>query len=391
MKRKKLLLAATIILGTKALAMGGDVVLTSSDYASYGNPVQQAVVSPSSMFYNPSALGFLEEGKYFTGGLAAVIPKYEIDDTKGGHTTSLKIDTLQAAPTFGIVKVTPNYSYYMGSALTGQGGILNFASGNEVLESQKDILLPLGLMTGVTKKLNSQWSVSAGIRATYYFETLEGKVTNLSTGGTTDAKYKVTGGGVAPEVGIFYRPTEKLDFGVKYLARTKLIKNGQTEEGGDVAANKVALYHTTTTRKDIPAVLETGAGYKLTPKDSVYAGYNLLFERAVKYTEQYYNSISNGQEYMAGYTRQINEKWAANLGYTYSAKGKSDNYPETIFELDAQTVGLSADYKYSETIKLTAAASVVYYDHPTSTNEDGDTLTPFRREIFLGFGITKKF
>ena len=382
--RKKIILLTAILSGANIFALGGVNVLTSPTASGLGNPVQQVEVSVDSVFYNPAALSFLEEGDYIGGGSAFVIPKYRGEKHSENSSTTVDIDNLILVPNIQYVKVKGRRAYYIGTGSMGQGGLLDPSiHSNSIDKMDMDYLAP-GVVFGVSQKLNEDLSFSFGGRYTYVYQHLEIEGDALRRRGTdADGDMEITGGGIAPEIGVFYRATEKLDLSAKYLFRTKI------DNEADVSGNRPkipgVLEDHLTKRGDYPAVLSTGTSYKIDDKNKIFAGYNLIFE-----SEDYVYGGGYGDthEYMVGYVRTLNDKYKVECGYTYVDKGGNGG-ATTFQELDAQVVGVALRHKYNETTEFLYSLNANLYHEEQSSHGDIKS-NAYRRETTFGVGVSKK-
>lgn len=391
MKKKILLIGITCSLN--AFALGGINVLTTPTMAGLGNPVQQAEISADSVFYNPAALGFLEDGAYISGGSGFSIPSYgvEKDNNRTGESTRIKIDNLVVIPNVQYTYKKGERAYYIGVGSMGQGGILNPSVDSSRINSLDIDYLAPGIAFGVAQKLNDKVSVSLGGRYTYVYQNIDVKGNPQHPAfKDIDAQTTVKGGGIAPEVGIYYRATEKIDLSAKYLFRTKI------EQSTDSSAERIRvpgiIEEKIPKRGDYPAILSTGMSYAFDNVNKFYVGYNVIFEDADYVYGGGYDenpNFKNTYEYMLGYSRKLNEKIKVEIGYTYVDKGGNDTDPVTIQELDAQVYGIALKYKPNESTEYIGVLSFNIYNDQTSS--DGVfTTESYRRETTIGVGVTKK-
>lgn len=371
MKRK--IVIGIILYSLKIFALGGGNIMTSPTTSSQGNPVQQAEVSADSVFYNPAALGFLEEGQHIGIGMYFCKPDYKQGFAGPfGNTTEATVDNLQYIPAGEYVYVKGNRAYYIGVGSMGQGGFLDLDTrGSAIRDAKVDYLAP-GIVFGVAQKLNEKVSVSLGMRYTYLYQKIE-------FDGRKSRDIETKGDGIAPEIGVYYRATPKWDLSAKYLFRTKIDQ--------DASSDYPRVNDQIPKRNDYPAILTTGTSYALNEKNKVYLGYNIIFEDADYVYSGGYDgreNFGNTKEYMMGYKRVLNEKIDINLGYTYVDKGTNGD-PKTIKELDANVYGLSLVYHQNENTYYTVSLSTNHYESYNSSSVGSK-----RRENIVGLSLNKK-
>ncbi|MGL5656410.1 MAG: OmpP1/FadL family transporter [Fusobacteriaceae bacterium] len=389
---KKIILIS-LIWSINSFALGGINALTTPTITGLGNPVQQAEISADSVFYNPAALGFLEDGAYIAGGNGFSIPSYgvEKENTLTRESTRIKIDNLILIPNIQYIYKQGERAYYIGAGSMGQGGLLDpSVKSNRFTSLDMDYLAP-GVVFGVAQKVNEKLSISLGGRYTYVYQKIdvEGKFGDRDLRGV-DSKTEITGDGIAPEVGIYYRATEKLDLSAKYLFRTKIEQ--KTESSGTRVKVPGIVEEKIPKRGDYPAILSTGLGYAFNDKNKFYTGYNIIFEDANYVYGGGYDeneNYKNTYEYMIGYSRKINEKIKVEIGYTYVDKGGNGKGVVTVQELDAQVYGIAMKYKQNESTEYSCALNFNIYDKETTSNKIMSTES-YRRETTIGLGVTKK-
>lgn len=389
---KKIILLS-LIWSINSFALGGVNVLTTPTITGLGNPVQQAEISPDSVFYNPAALGFLEDGAYIAGGSGFSIPSYGVEKENNftRESTRIKIDNLIIIPNIQYIYKKGERAYYIGTGAMGQGGFLDpSVESNRFSSIDIDYLAP-GIVFGVAQKFSEKLSVSLGGRYTYVYQEIdiEGKGGSLAFKGV-DSNTEIKGDGIAPEVGVYYRATEKLDLSVKYLFRTKIEQNA--DSSGNRAKVPGFFEEKIPKRGDYPAVLSTGLSYALNDKNKFYTGYNIIFEDANYVYGGGYDeneNYKNTYEYMVGYSRKVNEKIKLEMGYTYVDKGGNGKGAVTVQELDAQVYGVALKYKQNESTEYSCALNFNIYEKESSGNKIMTTES-YRRETTIGLGMIKK-
>ena len=144
-------------------------------------------------------------------------------------------------------------------------------------------------------------------------------------------------------------------------------------------------------RRDFPAMFSTGTTYKLNNHQSISLGWNWIRESQKEASE--YGSYGDTYEYSVSFKQYINPKLDLNLGYTYTDKSPNDDEITTITELDAQTFGVSIDYKKNKDTTISIGTGLVMYDDATSNtsviNQDAE-VTSKRQEIVFGISINSK-
>lgn len=364
----------TTLFSLKLFALGGVNIMTSPTVSSLGNPVQQAEISSNSVFFNPSSIAFLENGNYLGLGISFSNPEYKQRITGPfGNRVDFEVDNMQYIPSGEYIYKNGDRAYYIGVGSMGQGGSLDVSQNLLPIRDIKLDYLAPGIVFGIAQRLNEKVAVSIGGRYTYVYQKLEFKANR-------DYELKITGDGIAPEFGIFYKPTAQWDLSAKYLFKTKINQNksGNLEQ---------PLAGALSSRHDYPALLSTGASYLFKNSDRFYVGYNAIFEKANNVYGGGYNgapNYSNTNEYMLGYKKRINEKFDINLGYTHVDRGNNGE-PLTIKEIDANVYGISLVYHQNKDTSYTLGLSTNRYNSSNS-----DFFGAKRRENTIGIAASTK-
>lgn len=377
---KKLILF--IILSKLTLALGGIEIGTSPTVLSVANPAQTANVTAQAPFFNPAATMFLENGEYIYLGTFGVFPDYE---TQYNGKTFLKTTTFQPVPSFSYTNKKDNYSYFIASGSLGQGGFLKYNVSYDAIDDFHVTAINPGIVIGGSFFITK--NISAGVSARIIYSKIEAKG---SIKGEGSFKSYIEATGIAPEISLFYTPTENLNLGIKYLAKTKLDYNGKVKEGSKYIINRVFGKFSVDHRKDFPAVLSLGSLYKINENQRFSLGFNWIMESKKTIDDELYHKYKDTYEYEVGFEQDINEKMTLIFGYGYTAKGTNGHTMGDMTQLDSQQLGVGIKYKYSETTNLYTALGINFYktDHSKLYNE---TISTKRREPIFGIGLERKF
>lgn len=385
MKKNILLLFIAKITITFSLA--GVEMLTNPTISGLGNPVQQAVISSDSVFYNPSALSFLENGSYISIGNSFTKINYRSNVKIMNKEIATQSTTMQYIPAISYIYNDGKKSYYIGNELNGQGGIMKFKIHypNQTEKEIKKILIPIGITFGVSKKIYDNFSVSLGGKYTYIYQKYDLNIFN--------EEQEILSWGLAPEIGIYYKITPKLDFGAKYLFSSKMERNGKSIAVNE--NNHIYSELNKTYRRDYPALFSIGTKYNFDDKNNYFVGYNKIFEKDAEISYQKYGEYSNTNEYMIGYERILNDKLNLNFGYTKVDKGKNKKIElRGIQDLNLDSFGISLVYKKIPEIKYIISLSFnIYKNNNIKEINSNGVITEnyfYRRETNLGIGIQKK-
>lgn len=370
-----------IVISKLSLALGGIEIGTTPSVNSVANPAQTASVNAQSPFFNPAATMFLENGEYIYLGTFGVFPDYE---TQYNRNTFLKTTTFQPVPSFSYINKKNNFSYFIASGSLGQGGFLKYNVSYDAIDDFHLTAINPGIIIGGSFFITK--NISTGISARIIYSRLEAKG-SIKNEGTFKSYIETTG--IAPEISLFYTPTEKINLGIKYLFKTKLDYEGKVKEGSKYIVNKVFGKFSVDHRKDFPGVLSLGVLYKINETQRLSLGFNWIMESKKTIDNKLYHKYKDTFEYAAGFEQDVNEKTTLIFGYGYTAKGTNNHTLGDMTQLDSQQLGIGLKYKYSEITSLYTVLGVNFYktDHSKLNNE---TISTKRREPIFGVGLEMK-
>lgn len=341
---KNIIILCGVLLSKNIYAVGGVELLTNVSVGSIGNPAMQTSISAESVFYNPAAISFLDNGEYLYLGAYGV----DIDYKMRLDNIYLRTTSSQIIPSFSYVIKNNRQSYYLGFGMSGQGGKLKIDNNIPFLENTKATIAHGGINFGTSYLVNEKLSISIGGKGNYSKVEFKGDVGNQHIKNTEESK------SITFETGIFYQPTEKLNFSGKYLHKTK------QDYGGELAG-----------------LISLGTSYKITERDQLNLGYNIILEE---------NDYSNSYEYAISLKRQVTPKLNISLGYMYSDRGHNNDDVYTFTELSSHQVGVGGEYSIKENILLGFGVGVIDYKSK-STNLFNSDIGSTRSEKILGLSL----
>lgn len=184
--------------------------------------------------------------------------------------------------------------------------------------------------------------------------------------------YKSTGNGIGSVIGIDYKPTDKLNLAVHYETKVKLEFEAKGNKGSFELEEDG-----TKTRRDLPAVLNTGVTYQITDKLLGGVDFNYYFQTDADWSE--IQDPETGQFIKAA--DAAGNCYAANIGFTYKTNEKlelSAGCSYTAFQIDNIELyyTLMGNYEALKYSNLNVGIGGGYY------------LT---KNIQLDFGISRSF
>jgi long-chain fatty acid transport protein len=204
----------------RAVGMGGAFVATASD--------------PSAIYFNPAGLAF-QNGINVLGGINFIMPSQTFD----GSGTQMAVQTKTNSQVFTPFNVYG--SYQVNDQIVVGLGIYNpFGLGTQWPDKWGQALngIYVGSASSVNAsiatyyfnptiayKINDQLSVGLGV--SYVYGTVSMSQTNPSPfGGYFKSQLDGTGNGFNANIGVMYKPTDQLSFGLSYRMTTKIDFSG---------------------------------------------------------------------------------------------------------------------------------------------------------------------
>ncbi|MCB8566076.1 OmpP1/FadL family transporter [Fusobacterium ulcerans] len=336
------------LLGETIYAIGGVELLTNTTVGSIANPAMQTSISNESVFYNPAAISFLNDGRYiYLGGYAAKINyKMEVNNMY------IKTTTPQVIPSFSYLQKNGKYSYYLGFGMSGQGGKLKIDTTIPLLNNMEANIIHGGVSFGVSYLINNNLSFSFGGKGNYSKIELKGKLENQNIKNNKNSE------SFTFETGVYYKLSKKINLSGKYLHKTK------QDYGGDLAG-----------------LLSLGISYKLTEKERINMGYNIILEE---------NNYNNSYEYAISLQKEINSKFNLSLGYSYSDRGNNNDEVYTFTELSSHQIGIGGEYLIQENIVIGLVVGLIDYENKSSKSTKPN-IESSRIEKIAGLSIKIKY
>ena len=268
----------------------------------------------------------------------------------------------------------------------GLGGSLS----NHRLEGKSAFI---GYTIGGAYAINDMISVSLGARYVDASREFNGYAALLGTAFgniTPTVDYEETGDGWGGIIGVNVAPTEELNIGLRYEAKTSIDLetkvNTDTVPGGLVTDGAKR-------NRDLPALLGLGVSYKFTPKIRVEADLTYYFNEDADWEDNPVTSADetkkdNGYDIGIAFEYTFNPKWKASVGYMYTDVGiDPDNMSIETPELDADTIAAGVAFKPTPNWDLNLGILESFYkDDTTSTG-----IKYEKNVVIIAIGVQYKF
>lgn len=380
--------------GQKQQAMGGAGVATNLDAAS--------------VFYNPGGVSLLKENSVSAGvSLTAENTAFRDANSQQEYQTNSPIST----PFTGYGVWGPkesNFKFGMG-VYTPFGSSIKYEdgwSGRFALTEMK--LLSVFFQPTVSYKINDKLGVGAGFVYGYGSINLNKDlpITN-SSGDFSTANLKGSAGGMGYNLGVQYKPNEKLSIGLSYRSQVNMKVNSGTATF-NVPASLATSFPSGSFSSSLPLpqVISVGLGYQVNEKlllafDVNYIGWasykTLTFDYAentssLKDTESPRN-YKNSYALRLGAQYKVSDKFTARIGSNYEKTPIKDGYvtPE-VPDADRLNFTGGVGYNASDRLVIDASFSYINFMKRTDTNTETNVSGTYKTRILVpGISLTYNF
>ena len=403
----KLKIAILSLLASTILSAASIDYLSNNSASLFQNPSQTGKISVEGIFYNPAGTAFLEDGTYLNLNMQNSL----IEESMTLNGKKYKSNNYAGAPSFNLLYKKNNFSLFGNASVIAGGATLKYKDGvvgvqlagdafNELTRGRLGAKLTENsfkgqnryyqLMVGGAYKVNDQFSVSGGLKyvlgvrklkgnATYSYNPLVGRAIGL-TGNELHLDSERTASGVGGTIGFDYKPTDTLNFAVKYDTPVKLkFKAKATEYKGMSVAGRpvgISLFYPEYAdgaeyRRDLPGVLSLGVS-KDFGNFTYSAGYIHYFNKSAKLDRFEYK---DGHEYNFGVDYRLNEKFTLHAGFNYADTGAPRNtFTDVEYAVNSQIYAAGLTYKPTDSSEWKFGIAHVSYN--SSNGEKEKTALP---------------
>ena len=380
--------------GQKQQAMGGAGVATNLDAAS--------------VFFNPGSVAHLEQNSVSAGvSLTAESTAFRDGNSQQEFNTNSPVSTpftgygvwgpKESKFKFGMGVYTP-----FGSTITYEDGW----SGRFSLTQMK--LLSVFFQPTVSYKINDKFGIGAGFVYGYGNIDLSRDLPiSNSNGDYATANLKGTAGGMGYNLGIYYKPSDKLSFGLSYRSEVKMKVNKGTATF-NVPPSLASSFPSGnfSASLPLPQVLTLGVGYNASERllltfDVNYIGWGSYKSLAFDY-EQNTSSLKdtesprnykNTYALRLGAQYKVSEKFLVRAGTNYEKTPIKDGYvtPE-VPDADRLNFTGGIGYKPSDRFVIDASFSYINFMKRTDTNIETHMSGTYKTRILVpGISLTYNF
>jgi len=389
-----------------AFAGGYQVKLQGQKQTGIGLIGTPFALGASSMFYNPGSLSFMENNMSFSAGVSGVMANAIYQADGSNYQASTVNPTGTPFYFYGAGKVTDKLSVGVG-VFTPYGNTLKWDDdwrGRYLI--QEISLAAIFIQPTVAYKINDKFGIGAGLDIVLGSVELTKALANPidgqfnMDGKTTEFGYNV---------GVFYKPNEKINIGVDYRSQVNMKVEGGQTEFRDVPSSLSTYFPSSgnfNAELPLPANLDIGVSYQVSEKFmlalemdyvfwGVYDSLNIDFEINNEKLADSKNprEYSNTMIWRLGGEYKISEKLIARAGAYYDPSPTSDKYftPETV---SLNTIAFSLGLSYMPNEKLSIDISYLQLEGmETDKNYEPDNFggSYATRTFIPGIGVSYNF
>ncbi len=378
----------------RAVGMGGAFVATASD--------------PSAIYFNPAGLAF-QSGINVLGGINFIIPSTTYSPASGSFMQAGSISTNSQVFTpfniygsyqvndqivvglgiynpFGLgtqwpnlwgqtIATAPFYGNYLGSYLSVNSNIATYYFNPTIAyKINNDLSVGLGV-SYVYATVDMTKSIPLGlIGPSAYFPILNGLNGNM--------ELKGTGNGFNANLGVIYKPVDKLSLGLSYRITTKIDFSGNATYTNMSVLAPGFPNGTGTATLPMPGNLYVGAAYMLSPDLRIEANFQYVqwssYDKlqlnlpapagTVTYTKNWDDEpiLRIGAEY------KLNENWTARIGAIEDMTPQPASVTEPMLpDADRTDLTVGASCKITDKLYIDAAYMLVLFADKTAPFSSG--------------------
>ncbi|MBS1634627.1 MAG: outer membrane protein transport protein [Bacteroidetes bacterium] len=401
-------LIATLLLSSPAmlLAQGFQVNLQGQKQQAMGGAGTALPQDAATVFFNPGAISFLKQNQ-FTLGVSPTIAKGVFLEDNTNVLSQTKSPVSYPFTYYGAYAINEKLKVGLG-AYTPFGSTMKWENGwSGRFALTKLQLFAVFIQPTLSYKINEKWGIGGG------FVYATGKV-NLqkdlpiidNSGNYATASLSGNANGFGGNFGIYYKPTEKLSFGLTYRTQVNM-KVNSGKATFNVPSSLADQFPNTTFKSSLPLpqVLTLGIAYKATDKLTLAFDANFVGWKAYKKLEFDYkdttatlqNTISernykNTYSFRLGGQYMVTEKFAARLGLSYLITPIQSGYvtPEVP---DATRLNFTGGLGYKVNDHFTVDASFTFENLKRSDkNKETNLMGTYKTYIYVpGISVIYNF
>lgn len=443
---KRFLLLAAVLLAVAPVSYAGDYLTNTNQSVRFlRNPARTGAIGIDGVYFNPAGVSFMQEGWHIQFNWQSPHQKRDvysnygplyganylnpgIAEADGSFSRRFrgKVDVLIQPSLFAAYNMG-DWSFQFGFGVIGGGGECKFKQGIgafEALVGQMGMTkmgaafggyslnqwvegksFYYGITLGAARKIGDKLSVSLGLRGIIASNHFKGAVDNITfrtiagdiipAGNEYILDCKQSGFGIAPIIGVDFRPNEYINLALRYEFRTSLEVESKAKNND--AFNALAATQPTFAKyldkakhnADMPSTLAFGVEVNPLPFLRIDAGYNHYFDLDTKQWNT--DLLKDTDELTFGVEYDVTKmvEISAGIQHTFYTQ-KEDNYSDMNFNLSCTSVGMGVGVKVSDHVTLNASYFHSFYKDHTKPQTTGFSTYSRTNSVF-GLGVDFTF
>jgi long-chain fatty acid transport protein len=199
---------------------------------------------------------------------------------------------------------------------------------------------------------------TGGMMSASEFFTAAGQPTFAAQTADRDVDIEETASGFTPVISVNIKPSDKLNFALKYEHNTKLEFETKVidDKNGGIYTDGAKFQY------DIPSQLVVGATFKPMEKLLLSTGFHYYLDQQADWEGRQDSLEGNSMEIAIGAEYALSEKLLVSAGYLFTSSGAGEAYQEDLsYSLPSSSIGGGFSYQISPAFEVTLAGSYTMY------------------------------
>jgi long-chain fatty acid transport protein len=402
------LIIPVILVNQSVFGQGFQVNLQGQRQQAMGGTGTGAAMDAATVFYNPGAMSSVSSNEVLFSANAAIAKSAYLDGNTGG----IYRTTQNPSPPFSMYAMwgpkESKLKYGLG-VYTPFGSTIQWEegwTGRFVLTKMS--LTSVFIQPTVSYQLSDKIGIGAGFVYGLGMVNLQRDIPVVDANGNfSSAELKGNAHGMGYNIGVYYKPTDKLSIGLTYRSKVKMsLDDGTATFNVPASLNSNFPDGAFSASLPLPSTTSVGVGYRFSEKFMMTFDFNyiawsvyksLMFDYANNtsslpdtdsprnYKDAY--AIRIGTQYM------LTEKFAVRLGTAFQKTPIKDGYvtPE-IPDADRINLTCGIGYQISEHLRTDASFTYEYFVTREDTNIENNMFGTYKTRIYVpGVSLTYQF
>ena len=376
---KKICASFLMFVSAYCFAGGFQVNLQGQKQTGMGHTGTGLLTDAASILFNPGAVSFLDSVRSVSFGSSFIIPRTEyLESSPGIYTAQIEPHIGTPFTIYAAFKTKKWSNIYFGLGIyTPFGSRVQWPDDWKGQFLMREIdLKTIFIQPTVSWKINKKWGIGGGpILATGSFSLRRAVPVQDTAGNYGEGILEGKANGFGFNAGIYFRPNEKLSFGIDYRSQVKVsVKNGNASF---TVPSSLEQYFPNTNFNSaikLPQTITIGSGYHVNKKltlalDVNYVGWKCYDTLRIDFkdTTSKLQNIRSARMYKNVFIYRVGAQYVlskmvdARLGAYFDSSPVSAGYltPETP---DANKVGITAGTTIHISDKVNLDLSLLYIE-----------------------------